>query len=163
MSMALIAGSRRGPYEIQYRLGAGGMGDVWRARDTKLNRDVALKILPEVFALDPDRLAQFKSEPQLLASLNHPNIGGIYGFEESNSVQALVLELVEDRRSPTASRKVPFRSSTRCRLRARSSSRLRYFTYIKPVENDRGAPGVARGRLEGGALSDAQDILVTDQ
>jgi Tol biopolymer transport system component len=71
------------------------MGEVYRARDTKLNRDVALKILPEVFALDSDRLARFKREAQVLASLNHPNIGGIYGFEESNGVQALVLELVE--------------------------------------------------------------------
>ena len=71
------------------------MGEVWKARDTKLNRDVALKILPEVFALDSDRLARFKREAQVLASLNHPNIGGIYGFEESNGVQALVLELVD--------------------------------------------------------------------
>jgi eukaryotic-like serine/threonine-protein kinase len=71
------------------------MGEVYRARDSKLNRDVALKILSEVFALDPDRLARFQREAQVLASLNHPNIGGIYGFEESNGVQALVLELVE--------------------------------------------------------------------
>ena len=71
------------------------MGEVWKARDTKLNRDVALKILPEVFALDSDRLARFKREAQVLASLNHPNIGGIYGFEESHGVQALVLELVD--------------------------------------------------------------------
>jgi serine/threonine-protein kinase len=71
------------------------MGEVYRARDTKLNRDVALKILPELFALDPDRLARFKREAQVLASLNHPSIAAIYGFEESNGVQALVLELVE--------------------------------------------------------------------
>jgi Protein kinase domain len=71
------------------------MGEVYRARDTKLNRDVALKILPEAFAPDPDRLARFKREAQVLASLNHPNIGGIYGFEESTGVQALALELVE--------------------------------------------------------------------
>jgi serine/threonine-protein kinase len=71
------------------------MGEVYRARDARLNRDVALKVLPELFALDPDRLARFRREAQLLASLNHPNIGAIHGLEESNSVQALVLELVE--------------------------------------------------------------------
>src|SRR2546425_8030260 len=71
------------------------MGEVYRARDANLNRDVALKVLPEAFALDPDRLARFKREAQVLASLNHPNIAAIYGFEESDGVQALVLELVE--------------------------------------------------------------------
>jgi serine/threonine-protein kinase len=93
--MSLSAGSRLGPYEIVSPLGAGGMGEVYRARDTKLNRDIALKILPEPFALDPDRLARFTREAQVLASLNHPNIAAIYGSEESNGVQALVLELVE--------------------------------------------------------------------
>src|SRR5712692_2895205 len=72
-----------------------GHGEVYRARDTKLNRDVAIKVLPELFALDPDRLARFKREAQVLASLNHPNIAAIYGLEESNGVLALVLELVE--------------------------------------------------------------------
>ena len=71
------------------------MGEVYRARDAKLNREVALKILPDAFTDDPDRLARFKREAQVLASLNHPNIGAIYGFEESNGTQALVLELVE--------------------------------------------------------------------
>ena len=71
------------------------MGEVYRARDTNLNRDVALKVLPELFALDPDRLARFKREAQVLATLNHPNIAAIYGLEESNSTQALVLELVD--------------------------------------------------------------------
>ena len=71
------------------------MGEVYRARDTKLNRDVALKVLPEPFALDPDRLARFTREAQLLATLNHPNIAAIYGLEESNGAQALVLELVD--------------------------------------------------------------------
>jgi eukaryotic-like serine/threonine-protein kinase len=93
--MTLHAGTKLGPSEIQSPLGAGGMGEVYRARDSKLNRDVALKILPELFALDPDRLARFKREAQVLASLNHPNIAAIYGFEESSGVQALVLELVE--------------------------------------------------------------------
>ena len=77
------------------RLGAGGMGEVYLARDTKLNRDVALKILPAAFAADADRIARFKREAQLLASLNHPHIGSIYGFEESDGMHALVLELVE--------------------------------------------------------------------
>ena len=93
--MALAPGSRRGSYEILSALGAGGMGEVYRARDTKLNRDVALKVLPDVFARDQDRLARFKREAQVLASLNHPHIGAIYGFEESDGLRALVLELVE--------------------------------------------------------------------
>ena len=91
----LAAGLRVGPYEIVAALGAGAMGEVYRARDTKLQRDVALKVLPEPFALDPDRLARFKREAQLLATLNHPNIAAIYGLEESNGAQALVLELVD--------------------------------------------------------------------
>jgi eukaryotic-like serine/threonine-protein kinase len=93
--MAFTAGTRLGPYEILSALGAGGMGEVYRDGDTKLGRDVALKILPEAFALDPDRLARFKREAQVLASLNHPNIAAIYGLEESNGVDALVMELVE--------------------------------------------------------------------
>src|SRR6185295_14380846 len=93
--MALSAGTRLGPYEIVSAIGAGGMGEVYRARDGKLNRDVALKVLPAAFVLDPDRLARFKREAQVLASLNHPNIGAIYGFEESAADQALVLELVD--------------------------------------------------------------------
>ena len=93
--VSLQPGTRIGPYEVLSALGAGGMGEVYRARDSKLNRDVALKVLPEHFALDPDRLARFKREAQVLASLNHPNIAAIYGFEDSGSVHALVLELVE--------------------------------------------------------------------
>ena len=84
-----------GPYEVLEPLGAGAMGQVYRARDPKLNREVALKILPEQFALDPDRLARFKREAQMLAALNHPNIAAIYGFEESNGERALVLELID--------------------------------------------------------------------
>jgi serine/threonine protein kinase len=93
--MTLVAGTRLGPYELVGAIGAGGMGEVYRARDTKLNRDVALKILPDIFAADPERLARFQREAQVLASLNHPNIGAIYGLEESNGVRALVMELVE--------------------------------------------------------------------
>src|SRR6266516_2990941 len=93
--MPLSSGSRLGPYEIVAPLGAGGMGEVYRARDAKLNRDVALKVLPDAFAADPDRLARFKREAQVLASLNHSHIAAIYGFEDSGSTHALVLELVE--------------------------------------------------------------------
>ena len=92
--MSLASGARLGPYEILSPLGAGGMGEVYRARDSKLNREVALKILPESFATDPDRLARFRREAQVLASLNHPQIGHIYGFEDGES-HALVLELIE--------------------------------------------------------------------
>jgi eukaryotic-like serine/threonine-protein kinase len=93
--MTLSAGTRLGPYEVLSRLGAGGMGEVYRARDTKLNRDVALKVLPAAFAANPERMARFLREAQVLASLNHPNIASIYGLEECEGVRALVMELVE--------------------------------------------------------------------
>ena len=93
--MALAVGSRLGHYDVTALIGEGGMGQVYQATDTKLNRQVALKILPEAFAADPDRLARFQREAQVLASLNHPHIGGIHGLEESDGVKALVLELVE--------------------------------------------------------------------
>ncbi len=108
--MAVAPGTRLGPYEIVSALGAGGMGEVYRARDTKLNRDVAIKVLPESFALDADRLARFTREAQVLASLNHPNIAAIYAVETTSGVvfgdrqskttpdvvsTALVMELVE--------------------------------------------------------------------
>jgi serine/threonine protein kinase/dipeptidyl aminopeptidase/acylaminoacyl peptidase len=88
-------GRRIGSYEVLEPLGAGAMGEVYRARDAKLNRDVALKVLPEQFALDSDRLTRFKREAQMLAALNHPNIAAIYGFEDASGEQALVLELVD--------------------------------------------------------------------
>jgi hypothetical protein len=89
----LSASHRRiGPYDIVTLIGAGAMGEVYRARDTKLNRDVALKVLPPLFALDPDRVARFKREAQVLAALNHPNVAAIYGLEESNGLNAIVLE-----------------------------------------------------------------------
>ena len=93
--MPLSAGDRLGHYEVTGELGAGGMGVVLRARDTTLDRDVALKVLPEAFTSDPDRLARFEREAKVLASLNHPNIGSIYGLEEADGIKALVLELVE--------------------------------------------------------------------
>ena len=82
-------------YRILSKLGEGGMGEVYRARDTKLNRDVAIKILPEAFAKDEERVGRFKREAQVLASLNHPNIAAIYGVEEADGIRALVMELVE--------------------------------------------------------------------
>src|SRR5512138_2582564 len=93
--LSLTPGTSLGPYEILAAIGAGGMGEVYRAKDTRLNRHVALKVLPEVFTSDPDRLARFQREAQVLASLNHPNIAGIYGLEESDGCRALVMELVE--------------------------------------------------------------------
>ena len=93
--MALTPGTRLGVYEVTAPIGEGGMGQVYCARDTRLNRDVALKILSDSFANDPDRLARLTREAQTLASLNHPNIAHIYGLEESSGVRALVMELVE--------------------------------------------------------------------
>ncbi len=91
----LSSGARLGPYEVSGPLGAGGMGEVYRARDTRLKRDVALKILPVSFATDAERLARFQREAEVLASLSHPHVAGIYGLEESDGMRALVLELVE--------------------------------------------------------------------
>src|SRR5262245_54846834 len=90
-----MIGTTIGSFEIRAALGAGGMGEVYRARDSKLGRDVALKILPQTFAADPDRIARIRREAQLLASLNHANIAAIHGLEELNGVPVLVLELVE--------------------------------------------------------------------
>src|ERR1700739_2828075 len=89
--MPLSAGARFGPYEILALIGAGGMGEVYRAKDTRLKREVALKMLPEAFANNPERMARFQREAELLASINHPNIAHVYGLEE----RAIVMELVE--------------------------------------------------------------------
>src|SRR5262245_2764123 len=95
VSVPLIPGSRLGAFEVVSLLGEGGMGQVYRARDTRLKRDVALKTLPDAVATDRDRVVRFQREAELLATLNHPNIAGIYGIEEADGVRALVLELVE--------------------------------------------------------------------
>ena len=89
-----LTGQRLGAYHVYERIGAGGMGEVYRARDTKLGRDVAIKILPHHFTNEPERLARFEREARVLASLNHPHIGAIYGLEDADGVRALVLELV---------------------------------------------------------------------
>ena len=93
--MPIQSGSHLGPYEIISAIGAGGMGEVYRARDPKLGRDVAIKVLPEAFARDAERMARFQREAKVLASLSHPNIATIYGLEDSASTRALVMELVE--------------------------------------------------------------------
>src|SRR5262245_17246967 len=93
--MGLSPGTRFGAFEILDAIGAGGMGEVYRARDTRLKRDVALKVLPAAFGGDPDRVARFQREAELLAALNHPNIAAVYGVEESGDVRAIVMELVD--------------------------------------------------------------------
>ena len=93
--MPLEIGSTLGVYQVTAAIGAGGMGEVYKARDTKLDRDVALKILPDAFVNDPERLARFQREAKVLASLNHPNIAAIYGLEDEGESPALVLEYVE--------------------------------------------------------------------
>jgi eukaryotic-like serine/threonine-protein kinase len=115
--MPLPIGDKLGHYEILAPIGAGGMGEVYRARDTKLKRDVALKVLPDACGRDPERMARFQREAEVLASLNHPNIAQIYGIEESREDRALVMELVPggpisgplptERRSATRSRLRP--------------------------------------------------------
>ena len=106
--MPLTSGSRLGPYEVIAPLGSGGMGEVYRARDTQLKREVALKVLPDGLSQDPDRLARFQREAELLASLNHPNIAQIYGLErqdgpDGQALRAIVIELVE---GPTLAEKL---------------------------------------------------------
>src|SRR5436189_5224645 len=91
----LEAGSRVGPFAVTSLLGVGGMGGVYRARAERLGRDVAIKVLPSVVALDPERRARFQREARVLATLNHPNVASIYGIEEHAGFWALVLELVE--------------------------------------------------------------------
>ncbi len=93
--MTLTPGTRLGPYEITAQIGEGGMGEVYRATDTNLGRDVAIKVLPESVAQDPERLARFDREARTLAALNHPNIAQIHGLEKSAGSIALVMELVE--------------------------------------------------------------------
>ena len=127
MRHVLMAGESFGPYQVREKLGEGGMGEVYRARDARLNRDVALKVLPASMTGDPERLARFTREAQVLAALSHPNIGGIHGLEDAGGRQALVLELVE---GPTLADRITqggFRSMRRSASAVRSPkpSRLR--------------------------------------
>jgi serine/threonine protein kinase len=112
--MALPSGSRLGPYEILAPIGAGGMGEVYRARDSRLDRDVAIKILPETFAADADRLMRFTREAKTLASLNHPHIAQIYGLEVANA--AVLKACTTSRASFTATSSPP---TSRCATTAR--------------------------------------------
>ena len=122
--MPLTAGAHVGPYEILAAIGAGGMGEVYRARDAKLNRDVALKVLPETFTADPDRRARFTREAQVLASLSHPNIAHIHGFEDAGPTPALVMELVDGPTLAEMIRGVAVYRSMKCsRSRGRSPRR----------------------------------------
>ena len=105
--MSLEPGTTLGPYVIEAPIGAGGMGEVYKARDTKLDRDVAIKVLPEEFAANEERVSRFEREAKLLASLNHPNIASIHGFEDEGGVKALVLELVE---GPTLAERIEQRA-----------------------------------------------------
>ena len=93
--MSLTHGNRLGPYNILSAIGAGGMGEVYRVRDTKLDRNVAIKVLPDAVAADPERIARFQREAKTLALLNHPHIAANYGLEDSDGIKAPVLELVE--------------------------------------------------------------------
>ena len=95
--MALNPGTTLGSFEISGLLGVGGMGEVYRARDAKLGREVAIKVLPEAFAKDEDRLARFEREAKLLAALDHPNIAGIYELREADGIRFLVMQLAEGR------------------------------------------------------------------
>ena len=123
--MALTVGTRLGSYEILSALGAGGMGEVYRARDPKLNRDVAIKVLLPAVANDPERLARFRREAQVLASLNHPNIAHIHGLEDSDRDPARSSwSWSRGPRSPIASRRARCRSTTRCRSRRQIAEAL---------------------------------------
>src|SRR3954469_848063 len=93
--MSIAPGTRLGPFDVTAPLGAGGMGQVFRAHDSRLNRDVTIKVLPPEFATDPTRIARFAREAQVLAALSHPNIAAIFGLEKSGGATALIMELVE--------------------------------------------------------------------
>ena len=120
-----LAGRRLGVYQIEARIGAGGMGEVYRARDTKLGRDVAIKVLPRALTRSADRRARFEREARLLASLNHPHIAQVYGFEESEEIAALVMELVPGETLDTIIQPEASGPRTRWPSRARSAMRSR--------------------------------------
>ena len=113
--MTLSKGTRLGPYQVERLLGTGGMGEVYRARDTTLNRDVAIKVLLPAVTADPERLSRFSREAQVLASLNHPHIAQIYGLEDAGGVPPWFWNWSTGLRSPTGSRTEPSPSARRCR------------------------------------------------
>ncbi len=118
--MSLTPGTTLGPYSVTAKIGEGGMGEVYRARDTKLDRDVALKVLPQAFTDDPDRLARFEREAKVLASLNHPNIGHIYGLEEAEGQKAWSSNWSRGRRWRSGSSRGRFQLMRRYLLPSRS-------------------------------------------
>ena len=161
-----MIGRQLGPYAIIAPLGAGGMGEVYRARDTKLGRDVAIKILPSHFTADPERRARFAREARLLATLNHPHIGAIYGLEETDGVTALVLELVEgqtlaDRlaRGPLPIRRGPRDRAPDCRRARRSARKRDRPSRSEAREHRRRAPAPTSSdvRVEGARLRAGED------
>ncbi len=115
-----MIGTTLSHFKITAKLGEGGMGEVYQATDTKLDREVAIKVLPEAFTSNPERLARFEREAKVLASLNHPNIAAIYGLEEAGDTRALVLELVEDQRWRIGSSEAQSPSTKPCPLPNRS-------------------------------------------
>ena len=123
--MSLDVGSRLGHYDVTALIGEGGMGQVYQATDTKLKRQVALKILPEAFSADPERLARFQREAEVLASLNHPNIAAIHGLEESEGIRALVLELIEGPTLADRIKRGPIPLDEACPSPSRSRRRLK--------------------------------------
>src|SRR4051812_14966170 len=114
--MPLTAGDKVGPYEIIAPIGAGGMGEVYRARDPQLERDIAVKVLPRVLANDPDRLARFDREAKILAALNHPNIAVIYGLIETDGQRALAMEIIEGETLGSIIERGPVSPAETCRI-----------------------------------------------
>jgi hypothetical protein len=136
LAPAVMTGRTLGGYQLQTLIGAGGMGEVYRARDPKLDRDVAIKILPRAFTSDPDRLARFEREARVLAALNHPNICGIYGLEEADGIRFLILELV------ATAKHLPISSHT-CRMCTRKARDYQSVRRCSSRGRSRGeAPGV---------------------
>src|SRR5262245_16997772 len=135
----LADGTRLGPFEIVAPLGAGGMGEVYRARDTNLHRDVAIKILPDAFAADAERLARFEREARVLAALSHPGIAAIYGLERTPTAIVLVMELAAgDARGPHRPRSVSCRRGGRDRHTDRGGPRSRARERDHPSRSEAG-------------------------
>ena len=146
-SLVLSSGTRLGAYEISAQIGAGGMGEVYRAVDSRLKRSVAIKVLPASVAGDPDRLARFQREAEVLAALNHPNIGAIYGLEKTPDLTALVMELVEGEdlsahvaRGPIAVATTPCRSPRRSPKRSSTRTSTASSIAISNPPTSRSAP-----------------------
>jgi serine/threonine protein kinase len=119
--MSLTAGDRLGAYQVRALLGCGGMGEVYRAHDAALGRDVALEVLPDALAVNPESLARFRREAQVLAALNHPNIAAIYGVEEGRGTPALGSSSLKAQRSPTESSTAPSLWTKRARAAHRDA------------------------------------------